>query len=88
MSQYRNRQASKRYTVKKYQYHSIEQAVDIILSALNVPDYERISISDSVQRFSSLVYKNNFKEIVNQLLQKNKSKTINENISLNKKLYN
>jgi glycosyltransferase involved in cell wall biosynthesis len=76
------------FVPKKYQYHSIEQAVDIILSALNVPDYERISISDSVQRFSSLVYKNNFKEIVNQLLQKNKSKTINENISLNKKLYN
>jgi len=75
------------FVPKKYQYHSIEQAVDIILSALNVPDYERISISDSVQRFSSLVYKNNFKEIVNQLLQKNKSKTINENISLNKKLY-
>jgi glycosyltransferase involved in cell wall biosynthesis len=76
------------FVPKKYQYHSIEQAVDIISSALNVPYSERVSISDSVQRFSSLVYKNNFKEIVNQLLQKNKSKTINENIPLDKKLYN
>jgi len=64
------------FVQKKYQYHSIEQAVDIISSALNEPYSERVSISNYVQRFSSLVYKNNFKKIVNQLLQKNKRKTI------------
>ena len=64
------------FVQKKYQYHSIEQAVDIISSALNEPYSERVLISNSVQRFSSLVYKNNFKKIVNQLLQKNKRKTI------------
>jgi glycosyltransferase involved in cell wall biosynthesis len=76
------------FVPKKYQYHSIEQAVDIISSALNVPYSERVSISDSVQRFSSLAYKKSFQKTANQLLQKNKSKTINENILLNKKLYN
>jgi glycosyltransferase involved in cell wall biosynthesis len=76
------------FVPKKYQYHTIKQAADIISSALNVTYSERVSISDSVQRFSSSIYKKNFKKIVNHLLQKNKGKLINKDIPLDRKLYN
>jgi glycosyltransferase involved in cell wall biosynthesis len=76
------------FVPNKYQYHTIEQAANIISSAINVSYSERVLISNSVQRFSSSVYKKNFQKIINQLLQKKKNKLINENMSLNKKLYN
>ena len=48
------------FVPKKYQYHTIEQAANIISTALKVPYSERVSISDSVQEFSKLIYIKNF----------------------------
>jgi glycosyltransferase involved in cell wall biosynthesis len=53
----------------KYQYHTIEQAVDIVESALEVPYSERESISESVMKFSISNYKRNFQKIFNELLK-------------------
>lgn len=52
----------------KYQYHTIEQAVDIVKSALDIPNSERVSISDSVMKFSISNYKKNFQKILIELL--------------------
>lgn len=65
----------------KYQYHTIEQAAKIIASALNLPYSERISISNSVTKFSISNYKKNFQKIVNEVLAKksvNNEKETNE----------
>jgi alpha-1,2-mannosyltransferase len=52
----------------KFQYHTIEQAVDIVESALDMSHSERVSISDSVMKFSISNFKKNFQKILNQLL--------------------
>jgi glycosyltransferase involved in cell wall biosynthesis len=65
------------FVPSKYQYHTIEQAVDIVESALEAPYSERVSISESVMKFSNLNYKNNFQKIIRDLLAK-KEKNTNE----------
>jgi glycosyltransferase involved in cell wall biosynthesis len=57
------------FVPSKYQYHTIEQAVDIVESALDIPYSERVSISDSVMKFSISNYKKNFQKIFNELLR-------------------
>jgi glycosyltransferase involved in cell wall biosynthesis len=53
----------------KYQYDSLERAVDIISSLLSTSDLERIRLSNSVIRFSTHEYKKQFQDTVNKLLQ-------------------
>lgn len=52
----------------KYQYDSLEKAVDMISSLLHASDLERIRLSNSATRFSTHVYKKQFQEIVIKLL--------------------
>ena len=52
----------------KYQYDSLEQASQIVASALGVADDERQRISDSVIRFSEINYKRQFQLIISKLI--------------------
>jgi glycosyltransferase involved in cell wall biosynthesis len=54
----------------KYQYHTIEQAAQIISLALKTPYSERALISNSVKKFSSSNYKRSFQQVVNKLIVK------------------
>jgi glycosyltransferase involved in cell wall biosynthesis len=54
----------------KYQYHTLEQAAQIISIAFKASDSERLMISNSVKKFSTLNYKRSFQQIVNELLVK------------------
>jgi hypothetical protein len=51
-----------------YQYDSLEQASQIIVSALDVADDKRQRISDSVIRFSEINYKRQFQLIISRLI--------------------
>lgn len=69
----------------KYQYHTIEQAVDIVKSALDIPHSERVSISDSVMKFSISNYKKNFQKILNELFgEKTKNNTLENKYMIKK----
>ena len=52
----------------KYQYSSLEQALQIVTSALDITDKERHRISDSVRRFSETNYKRQFQLIISKLI--------------------
>ena len=52
----------------KYQYSSLEQASQIVATALDVADNERQLISDSVVQFSETNYKRQFQLIVSKLI--------------------
>jgi glycosyltransferase involved in cell wall biosynthesis len=48
------------FVPSKYQYKTLEQAVQITSSAFNVSNSERIFISNSVNKFSTSNYKSSF----------------------------
>ncbi len=54
----------------KYQYHTLEQAIQIIKLAFKAPYSERVLISNSVQKFSYSNYIKKFQQVVNKLLLK------------------
>lgn len=56
------------FVPKKYQYSSLEQASQIVATALDVADKERQLISDSVIQFSETNYKRQFQLIVSKLI--------------------
>ena len=58
------------FVPKKYQYHTLEQALQIISLSLDASDSERLHISNSVQRFSTSNYIKNFQQVVNKLILK------------------
>jgi alpha-1,2-mannosyltransferase len=51
-----------------YQYDSLEQASQVVASALDVADEERQRISDSVKRFSEINYKRQFQLLISKLI--------------------
>ena len=51
-----------------YQYDSLEQASQIVASALEVADEERQRISDSVKRFSEINFKRQFQLLISKLI--------------------
>ena len=51
-----------------YQYDSLEQASQLVASALDVADEERQRISDSVKRFSEINYKRQFQLLICKLI--------------------
>jgi hypothetical protein len=57
------------FVPEKYQFHSLEQAAEIISSAFDMAYSERKGISDSVQRFSISNYKNSFQQIVTEMMR-------------------
>lgn len=57
----------------KYQYHTLDQASQIISLALNTSDEEREKISNSVGKFSVSNYVKNFQNIVKDRLNSKKS---------------
>jgi len=58
------------FVPKKYQYHTLEQASQIISLSLDASDSERLHLSNSVQRFSTSNYIKNFQQVVNKLILK------------------
>lgn len=63
------------FVPSKYHYHTLEQASEIIASlGLDASDYERLQISNSVQRFSASNYMKNFQQIVDKLIAKDNNK--------------
>jgi glycosyltransferase involved in cell wall biosynthesis len=55
------------FVPSKYQFHTLEQAAQIMSSAFNIPDSERILISNSVNRFSVSNYISGFQQVINKL---------------------
>jgi glycosyltransferase involved in cell wall biosynthesis len=55
------------FVPSKYQFHTLEQAAQIMSSAFNIPDSERILISNSVNRFSASNYIRGFQQVINKL---------------------
>jgi glycosyltransferase involved in cell wall biosynthesis len=55
------------FVPSKYHFHTLEQAAEIASSAFDIPDSERIVISDSVKRFSTSNYIRGFQNVVNRL---------------------
>lgn len=51
----------------KYHFHTLEQAAQIMSSAFNIPDSERILISNSANRFSASNYIRGFQQVINKL---------------------
>jgi hypothetical protein len=58
------------FVPKKYQYHTLEQASQIISLSLNVSYSERLLISKSVQKFSTSNYIKNFQQVISKLISK------------------
>ena len=56
------------FVPSKYHFHTLKQAAQIASSAFNIPDSERILISNSVKRFSTRNYIRGFQQVVNRLL--------------------
>jgi glycosyltransferase involved in cell wall biosynthesis len=52
----------------KYRYNVLQKATQIASSAFGVPYSERVQISNSVDRFSTLNYKRHFQQIICKLL--------------------
>jgi glycosyltransferase involved in cell wall biosynthesis len=52
----------------KYHYNVLEKATRIASSALCVPNIERVQISNSVNKFSTLNYKRHFQQMITKLL--------------------
>ena len=57
------------FVPSKFQYHTLEQAVKIIVSALDIPYSERALISNSVNKFSTPNYKKQFQSVIKKLLR-------------------
>jgi glycosyltransferase involved in cell wall biosynthesis len=55
------------FVPKKYQFNSLEEAADKILSAFQISDSERIQISNSVNGFSLSNYVKEFQKVVRSL---------------------
>jgi hypothetical protein len=55
------------FVPKKYQFNSLEEAVDKILSAFQISDLERIQIINSVNGFSLSNYVKEFQKVVRGL---------------------
>ena len=62
----------------KYQYHTLEHAVQIAKSVFAVPYSERVSLSDSVSKFSTSNYIKQFQTVVRELLVKSNFVTNNK----------
>jgi hypothetical protein len=56
------------FVPSKYHFHTLEQAAQIASSGFNIPDSERILMSNSVKRFSTQNYIRGFQQVVNRLL--------------------
>jgi len=56
------------FVPSKYHFHTLEQAAQIASSAFNIPDSERILMSNSVKRFLIRNYIKGFQQVVNRLL--------------------
>ena len=56
------------FVPSKYHYNGLKKATRIASSAFSVPYSERVHISDSVDRFSTLNYKRHFQQIICELL--------------------
>jgi glycosyltransferase involved in cell wall biosynthesis len=54
----------------KYQYHTLQQALQIVKSAFNVPVYERMVLSNHVEKFSTSNYIKQFQNVIHKLLVK------------------
>jgi alpha-1,2-mannosyltransferase len=54
------------FVPQKYQFHSLEEAADMIQAALQASDKERLAISDSVKRFSMQAYTSRFSEFITE----------------------
>jgi hypothetical protein len=63
----------------KYQYNNVEHAVQIAKSVFAVPYSERVSLSDSVSKFSTSNYIKQFQTVVRELLVKANFATNNKN---------
>jgi glycosyltransferase involved in cell wall biosynthesis len=55
------------FVPSKYHFHTLEQAAQIMSSAFNIPDSERILISNSVNKFSASNYIRGFQQVINKL---------------------
>jgi glycosyltransferase involved in cell wall biosynthesis len=55
------------FVPRKYHFHNIEEASEIISYAMNTPLKERIQISDSVTKFSTSNYIRSFQQLVKNL---------------------
>ncbi len=55
------------FVPSKYHFYTLEQAAQIMSSAFNIPDSERILISNSVNRFSASNYIRGFQQVINKL---------------------
>lgn len=56
------------FVPQKYQFRSPEEAANIVLSALNVSDKERLFISDSVKGFSLPSYRSHLSRFISEAL--------------------
>ena len=55
------------FVPSKYHFHTLEQAAQIMSSTFNIPDSERILISNSANRFSASNYIRGFQQVINKL---------------------
>ena len=57
------------FVPSKYQFHTFGEGIEVIASALEVPDSERNLISNSVRKFSISNYIQRFQQIVKKMLE-------------------
>jgi glycosyltransferase involved in cell wall biosynthesis len=55
------------FVPSKFHFHTFGEAMQIILSALNADDSERIRLSNSVRKFSTNIYIKNLQQIIKKL---------------------
>lgn len=56
----------------KYQFHTLEEAAEVVATALDVPASERVRISHSTQPYSTANYVKKFQQIVTEVLDSSK----------------
>lgn len=57
------------FVPSKYQFHTFREGIEVITSALDVPNSERNLISNSVRKFSISNYIQHFQQIVKKMLE-------------------
>ena len=64
------------FVPRTYQFHSLQQAADIVESSMDAPDAARAALSESVKRFSLAEYVRSLQKFTSQMLGVGTSPTI------------
>ena len=56
------------FVPRKYQFHTLGEAAEVVATALDAPASERASMSHAMQKFSTANYFKKFRQIVNEVL--------------------